>query len=466
MLFLENLVQTIGYFFLIYMLIYTTYLIITVLFGAIQLYTQDRMIRYRNELKHGYYVPISLLVPAYNEEITIVDSVSSLLNLDYKLYELVIVDDGSKDKTSETLIQAFQMKRTRRPIQMRIPCKKVLEVYEATYKNIQITLVIKENGGKGDALNAAANLSRYPYVVSIDADSLLQRDSLEKIIQPILRDESIVAVGGMIRIAQTVLMDKGKVIDYHVPWNPIVGMQVVEYDRSFLASRIFLDQFNANLIISGAFGLFKKEVLIAVGGYSTDTLGEDMELVMKINNFCINNQKKCRIAYEPRAICWSQSPSSLKDIIKQRKRWYLGLFQSLWQYRAMMNPFKAGFARMFSYLYYVLFELLSPFIEVIGLFNIVLAWQLNLLFVPFMIRLFIIYTVYNVLLSITAFFQRVYSQGIKLHFSDIIKALIMVTLETVIYRYVLSFVRATAFIGYKRKRTSWGQIQRTKQNYV
>lgn len=466
MLFLENLVETIGHFFLVYMLIYTTYLIITVLYGALQLYTQDRMVRFRNELKHGYYVPISLLVPAYNEEITIVDSVRSLLNLDYKLYELVIVDDGSRDRTSESLIEAFQMKRTRRPIQQRIPCKKVLEVYETTYKNIQMTLVIKENGGKGDALNAATNLSRYPFVVSIDADSLLQRDSLEKIIQPVLRDERIVAVGGMIRIAQTVLMDKGRVIDYHVPWNPIVGMQVVEYDRSFLASRIFLDQFNANLIISGAFGLFKKEVLIAVGGYSTDTLGEDMELVMKINTFCINNQKDCRLAYEPRAICWSQSPSSLSDIVKQRKRWYLGLFQSLWYYRSMVNPFRAGFSRTLSYLYYVFFELLSPFIEILGLINIILAWQLNLLFVPFMVRLFIIYTVYNVILSITAFFQRVYSQGIKLHLSDIFKALLMVTLETALYRYVLSFVRATAFIGYKKKRTSWGQIQRTKQNYV
>lgn len=461
---LKDLVEYIGYFFLAYMVIYTTFLFITVLFGALQLYKQDKMTRFRNELKHEYYVPISVLVPAYNEEVTIVGSINSLLNLDYKLYELVIINDGSKDNTSGMLIEAFQMIKTNKPIHGRLKCEKILEVYESVISDVQITLIVKENGGKGDALNAGINLSRYPYVITIDADSLLQRDSLEKIIQPVLRDNRIIAVGGMIRIAQTVLMEKGKVMDYHVPWNPIVGMQVVEYDRSFLASRILLDQFNANLIISGAFGLFKKEVLISVGGYATDTLGEDMELVMKINIFCINNGRDYKLAYEPNAICWSQSPSSLKDIIKQRKRWHLGLFQSLWKYRSMINPFKSGIARTFSYLYYVFFELLSPFIEVIGVLNILLAWYLNLLFLPYMIRLLIIYTIYNVLLSITAFFQRVYSQGTKMHFTDVIKAIIMVTLETVFYRYIISFVRATAFIGYRKNRKQWGTIERKEFN--
>jgi len=465
-IFLENVVEKISLFFVVYMIIYTTYLFITVFYGAIQLHTQDRMIRYNNELKHEYYIPISVLVPAYNEEVTIVDSIRSLLNLQYKLYELVIVDDGSKDATSKVLIEYFHLIRTRKPIHERIPTAKVKEVYEGQMKNIKITLVIKENGGKGDALNAGVNISRYPYVVAIDADSLLQGDSLERIIQPVMRDERIIAVGGMIRISQTVHMDQGKVIDYRLPWNPIVGMQVVEYDRSFLASRILLDQFNANLIISGAFGLFRKDVLMAVGGYSIDTLGEDMELVMKINAYCINNQRQCRIAYEPKAICWSQSPSSLKDVMKQRKRWYLGLYQSLSKYKELANPFKAGFSRSFSYYYYLFFELWSPYIEVLGILNIILAWQLNLLFVPFMIRLLLIYTGYNILLSMTAFLQRVYSQGIKLHGSDILKALLMVTLETALYRYILSFVRATAFIGYKKKKNVWGEIQRKKQNYT
>lgn len=465
-IFLEYLVQKFGYIFLLYMIAYTTYLFFTVFYGAIRLYVQDRMHRLHNEIKHKYYVPVSILIPAYNEEVTIVDTIKSLLNLDYKLYEIVIVDDGSSDNTTNLIIEAFEMRKTQRPIHKRIPTQKVHSIYETTIKNITITLVKKSNGGKGDALNAGINVSKFPYFVSIDADSLLQGDSLEKIVQPVLRDEKIIAVGGLIRVAQSVQMKNGKVMDYRVPWNPIIGMQVVEYDRSFLASRILLDQFNANLIISGAFGLFKKDIVIAVGGYSTDTLGEDMELVMRLNTFCVNNNRKCRLAYEPHAICWSQSPSSIKDIITQRRRWYIGLFQSLFGYRQMMLVFKSGISRAFAYIYYLIFELLAPFIEVAGLLNIVLAWYLNVLYVPYMIKLMLIYTAYNIILSMTAFFQRIYTQGIRLHLLDVLKALIMVILETAFYRYVLSFIRVTSLIGYRKRKNDWGKIIRTKQGYV
>ncbi|GEM01040.1 Glycosyltransferase, catalytic subunit of cellulose synthase and poly-beta-1,6-N-acetylglucosamine synthase [Halolactibacillus halophilus] len=465
-LIVQQFMNGIALFFIGYMILYTTYLFLSVLFGAIRLYDKDRMMRLNNELKHDYYLPVSVIMPAYNEEVTIVDSVKSLLNLDYKLFEIIIVDDGSSDETTDELLRAFRFHQTDRPIQTKIPTKAIDVVYEAKINGIKIMFIRKENGGKGDALNVGINASRYPYFVTLDADSLLQKNALEKIIQPVLADERVIAVGGMIRIAQCVKMTDGQVLDYHMPWQPIIGMQVVEYDRSFLASRILLDQFSGNLIISGAFGLFKKSVVLSAGGYQINTIGEDMELVMRLHTFMLNNNRPYKVKYQPEAICWSQAPGSVQDIMRQRRRWYLGLFQSLTAYPEMLTRFLKKPVGFISYIYYWVFELLAPFIEVFGIVTIALASVFGLLNVPYMIELFFIYTGFGVILSLTAFFQRVFTQGLKLHVLDIIKAFIMVVFENAIYRYILSFVRVTAFIGYRKKGKRWGSIKRVKQKNV
>lgn len=461
-IFVEKFMNGVEVFYLIYLLLYTSYLFLSVTIGAWQLYQRDRMTKFRNELKHNYYVPVSILVAAYNEEVTIVDSVKALLNLNYRLYEIIIANDGSTDNTEEELIKAFNFKRINRPIHKRLECQPYNAIYETTIDKIRLTLISKANGGKGDALNAGINASRFPYFLSIDADSLLQRDSLEKIIQPVMEDDSIVAVGGLIRVAQCVEIDKGEVKGYHLPVSPIICMQVVEYDRSFLASRILMDQFNGNLIISGAFGLFKKDIAIAVGGYNSDTLGEDMELVLKLHVFCRNNQKKYSMRYEPNAICWSQTPASLRDLMKQRRRWYLGLFQCMMKYsRVFANP-QFGLVSFISYMYYLLFELLSPAIELFGIFTMVLAWNFGILNFPFLIKFLLLYSLYGAILTITAFFQRIYTQNLKISFLDAVKAVFMCLIENIFFRYVLSFVRVTSFIGYKKKRKQWGTIKRVK----
>ena len=298
--------------------------------------------------------------------------------------------------------------------------------------------------------------------VCVDADSMLQIDSLEKIIQPVLEDESIVAVGGLIRVAQCVEMENGIVNNYKLPNNPIISMQAVEYDRSFLASRILMDQFNGNLIISGAFGLFKKDIVIACGGYDSSTLGEDMELVLKLHVFCRNNNRDYSIDYEPDAICWSQVPASLQDLIKQRRRWYLGLFQCMTKYYRVFANLRFGLVSYISYMYYLFFELFSPIIEVLGIITMILAWCLGILNIKFMIEFLLLYSLYGAVLTITAFFQRIYTQNVKISFLDIIKAVFICILENMFFRYVLSFVRVTAFFGYKKNKNRWELIKRTK----
>ncbi len=445
------------WFFLFYLLFYASYLLLSVVMGAWSLYRQEQRREIKNELKHQFYFPISLLVPAYNEEVTILDSVDSLLKLDYRLYEIIVVDDGSKDGTSQALIQHFHMRRVDRPIRLTLPCKPIEAVYEAPGSRVSLTLIRKGNGGKGDALNCGINAAQYPYFICMDADSSLQPDALERIIQPVMEDSNVVAVGGLVRAAQGIRTEGRR---ERLPLNPLAAMQILEYERSFLASRILLDGFNGNLIISGAFGLFKKDVVVAAGGYATDTLGEDMELVVKLHVYCRNNQRPYAIRYEPNAVCWSQAPASAGDLMKQRRRWHLGLFQCLVRYRFMFGSLRYGFVGTVSYLYYLLYELLSPFITVLGVGVTVLAAAVERLNYPFMIKFYLLFVLYGAILTITAFFQRIYTQNLRISRGDAARACLMCVFESVFFRFLLDFVRITAFIGYRKRKNKWGEIKR------
>ena len=457
--------KIVGFFFIIYLSFYATYLFLSVSVGAWKLYTQDKMRQAQNVLKHSFYYPVSIIVPAYNEEVTIVDSIESLLDMDYKLYEIVIVNDGSSDKTDKLLIDHFHMRKVNRPIRLSLKCNRAKEIYEAMSNGKKITLINKENGGKSDALNMGINASQFPYFLCMDADSMLQRDSLEQIVQPLLEEKNVIAVGGLVRVAQCVEMENGVVKRYRLPsWNPLTCMQVMEYDRSFLASRILLDTFNGNLIISGAFGLFKKDIVIAAGGYDPNTVGEDMELVTRLHTFCRNNMIEYSIKYAPNAICWSQVPSSLGDLARQRKRWHIGLYQSMKKYKGMLFRYRFGLLGSVSYLYFLLYELYSPIIELFGLFTIALAACIGQLNVPFMINFFVLYALYGAILSITAFFQRIYTQNLKISFWDSVKACVVCIFENVFFRFFLDSIRARALIGIGRGGKKWGKQTRKKQN--
>lgn len=460
----EQVLKYIGIFFTIYLIGYSTYLFLSVIVGGIYLNRKSIMNRIHNELKHDYYFPISIIVPAYNEEVTIVECINSLMNLDYKIYEIIIVNDGSKDNTSKVLIDSFKLKEVRKPIHLRLKCKPIKTVYEGKTKRkgVTITLIDKENGGKGDALNMGICASRYPYFLGLDADSMLQKDTLEKIIQPVLENNKVIAVGGLVRVSQGVEIKEGEILNYKFPNNPIVAMQVVEYERSFLASRIMNDYFNGNLIISGAIGLFKKDIVINVGGYDVNTLGEDMELVVKLHNFCRNNKIPYEIRYEPNAICWSQCPQSIKDLFTQRRRWHLGLFQSLFKYKRMFLNINFGMLGFISYIYYLIYEFLSPFIEFFGVISMIFAAWYGNLNLKYMVNFYILYTSFGAILTITAFFQRIYTQKISIRKKDILKTIFICIIEALFFHFILSFIRITSFKGYSKRKLSWGNIKRQK----
>lgn len=458
------LLSGISVFFVIYLIGYSSFLFLAVVVGSSELYKKRQQERLKNTLLQDYYIPVSIIVPAYNEEVTVVETVMSLLALDYTLYEIIVVDDGSKDATSQKLIEAFNMKLIPRPIQRKIACQPEEFVYESVDQKVPLTLIRKKNGGKADSLNMGINACRYPYFICMDADSVLQYDSLSKIVRPVIEQDNVVAVGGAVRPSNSVEIERGRVVNYRLPKNIIACMQVLEYDRSFLASRILFDKFNGSLIISGAFGLFKKETVIAAGGYDSSTMGEDMELVVKLHEYCISNNLPYSIRYASDAICWSQAPEKLSDLCKQRKRWHIGLFQSMWKHKVMLGNPKFGVVSFISYFYFLFYELLSPFIEVFGIFTMVLAFLVDLINVPFMVLFLLIYTIFGCVLTLTAFFARIQTIDLKMSYKDAFKAIFLCFFEIAFLRFIIASVRATAFIGYKNKKLDWGRIERQKIN--
>ena len=450
----------VSYFFIIYMIIYSTFLFISAIIGSLKIYKNRYKDIMHNKIEHDYYVPVSILIPAYNEEKVIISSIKSLFSLNYKLFEIIVINDGSTDQTLDVIKKEFNLTKVNKPYNRQLKTKEIKGIYETKHGNINITVIDKENGGKSDSLNAGINLSKFPYFLAMDADSALQHDSLEQLVRPILEEEHVIACGGFIRLNNAVVLENGKVKSYRLPNNLLICMQILEYDRSFLASRILLDEYNGNLIISGAFGLFQKEMVIACKGYDVNTVGEDFELVIKMHSFCHKNNIKYSIKYVPEAICWTQAPNNLKDLIKQRKRWYSGLAQCMFKYKEMFCNYHYGFISFVSYFYYLFFELLAPFIEVFGTITTILTLVFGLLNVSFMIIFFILYTLFGCVMTLTTFFARIHLANNVLSFSDMCKAFTVCIFEIVILRFILMISRLTTIFSSKKKKMKWDKLNR------
>lgn len=454
----KQILFVVEIFFVLYLAGYSTFLFASVMVGSNQLFTDIKKRQLHNAIHHDYYVPISIIVPAYNEEVTIAQTVQSLLKLDYRNYEIIVVNDGSKDNTSELLISTFDLHQVQRPIRRQVACKDVISVYEGTHENgVSITLINKENGGKADSINMGINAARFPYFVCMDADSILQRDSLTKIAIPVLENQNVIAVGSMIRISNDSVFKDGQLVQLRLPRKLIVAFQVLEYERSFLASRILLDKFNANLIISGAFGLFRKDAVINVGGYQVGSMGEDMELIVKLHAYYRSNKLPYSIKYAYDAVCWTQAPERLRDLLKQRKRWHIGLMQSMVRHSSLIT--------LGSYIYYLLYELLSPVIELIGILVTILAYCFGLLNTRYMILLFLVYALFGSMLTIISFLARNFLSEVRVKAVDVIKAFLICIPENILFRFMLAWTRLLSILFYRGKKTRWGSIKRYTIDY-
>lgn len=465
---LEFIVDSINWAFMVYVFLYAVIFFVSTVFALIDLFEHKERERHDNDYfirNESNFIPISVLVPAFNEELTICDCVQSLLELDYPEYEVVVIDDGSKDGTSEALIEFFHMVETKRPIRTRLKTQPFESVHTSRVGKVVLTLIRKMNGGKADALNVGINASRYPYVVALDADSmLLAKDSLKRISMPIMEDDRTVAVGGNIKIANQVVIEKGKIVKYFLPMNFVVLMQMVEYARIFVTTRVWFNRFNGNLIISGAFGLFKKEVLIDIGGYKRNSLGEDMMMVVNIHSLFRRNLKEYRISYVPTAICWTQVPSTWRDFGTQRRRWHKGLMESLLEHRYIfINP-KFGWIGFFSYVYYLFYEMLSPIIELVGLVTILVSFLTGFINMQFLATFFVIYILYSMVISVASQIMDNYMMNMPYKLKNLMAFALMALIEAFGYRQYNSIQRLRATVSYFRRDQvhSWGHIQRSK----
>lgn len=325
----------------------------------------------------GMEPPVSVLVPAFNEEATIVTSVRSMLQLAYDDFEVVVINDGSRDGTMEVLREAFDLRPFAGGAHSQLPTQPVRALWRSAIYP-QLRVIDKDNGGKADALNAGINHARHALFCAVDADSILARDALRRVVQPFMHDRRVVAAGGTVRVANGCQVEAGFLKSVDLPRNPWALFQVVEYLRAFLFGRLGWSQLNAMLIVSGAFGLFRADVVREVGGYRRGTIGEDMELVIRMHRVLRERGQAYRIQFVPDPVCWTEAPEDHRSLRNQRVRWQRGLAESLSMHWPLMFSRRGGAPGWVAYPFMLVFELLGPIIELGGLVFMVVAWSLGL----------------------------------------------------------------------------------------
>lgn len=458
-----NFVIVFNNLIIVYTIIIVTIFCLTTLSAAV---TMSRKFQESKENFHIFDIisedsmPVSILLPAYNEEKVIIESIHSLTVLEYKKIEIVVINDGSTDETLSKLIETFDLTETYKSFAKVLKSEEILNIYEGKVKGISLTLVNKKNGGKADALNAGINVSKYPLFIAMDSDCIIKKDALAKIVKPFLLDKRTIAVGGNVKISNNLKIEKGEITESQSLKGYFLVFQTLEYLRVFLVSRIAWNNINTNIIISGAFGIFKRSKVIEVGGYRTDTVGEDMELVMRLNRYCIENEIDYKIQYVPEAYCFTQVPTNFKDFKNQRIRWHVGLMQSLHAHKKIiLNPKykKMGFLGAG---YYTFFELFSSIIEVSGYMVISLAVFFGL-FNPWVFLLLIgSILVYSFTVTISASMIEKYTLNKKKSLKDSVKLLIFSIFEPLFYRQVCNVIRIYAMIKYKSYRNKWNKVER------
>ncbi len=405
--------------------------------------------------------PVSILAPAYNEEPTVVESVKSLLKLNYGTYEVVVINDGSRDGTLKQLIEEFHLYRSRQLYLPSIEAKPVRAIYKSkkpAYRNLVV--VDKENGGKADALNVGINVAQYDFVCAIDADSLLEEDALQKVVKPFLEDPTMIAVGGIVRIANGCKVVNGRVIEVRLSNKFLPIFQVVEYFRAFLSGRMAWQGLNGLLIISGAFGLFRRSAVIDVGGYRHDTVGEDMELVVRLHRKMREWKRPYRIAFVPDPVCWTEAPESTQILSRQRNRWHRGLLDTMLIHRKMlMNP-SYGVVGLAAMPYFVVVELLGPVFEFVGYLTVILLLFLEALNIQMTLLFFIVALFYGVMYSVGAVLLEEISFQRYPRARDLALLLSFGVIENFGYRQLTTWWRVKAFWDYVRGRKGWGAMQR------
>ena len=464
-----SVITFVQWFFLIYFFILSAvYLFLEFIsIGHIKKYVEDRTLNLLPRTYRNYYPPVSILVPAYNEERSIVSTVQSLLRLNYPEFEIIVINDGSADDTLGSLKRVFDMVEFPEAYRDRLHTQPLRAIYNSR-RHSNLRVIDKFNGGKSDSLNAGINLARYPLFCCMDADSILQPDSLLLIAKPFLEDPTTVASGGTVRILNDCYLYGGFFVKARLPHNFLAQLQVVEYLRAFLFGRLGWSPLNALLIISGTFGLFHKETVIGAGGYRQDTIGEDMELVVRLHRHMRNRGQKYRITFVPDPICWTLAPEDLGTLKNQRVRWQRGLAESLMKNLGLLLNPRAGIIGLFVFPYMIIFELLSPIVELLGYFIMILGFLLSFISIKAFVAFLVVSFGMGLLISTIALLLEVISYRLYKRPLEILILLFAIFIENVGYRQLVLLFRVMGLFNWLfGRRRSWGeQSRREKKGYL
>ncbi len=444
-----------------------SYIILSVISGkeTIEYLKKNSFVNYKDILSSTMSPSITIIAPAYNESLNVVENVRSLLSNHYVNYNVIIVNDGSNDDSLEKLIEAYDLEKIEYLINEKIKTQPLRAgVFKSKNPAFEKLMVVdKVNGGKADALNMGLNISKTKYVACIDVDCLLLEDALQKMIKPFLdeTDTKVIAAGGVIRIANSCIIKGGKLIDVNFPKNMLVQSQILEYLRAFLLGRMAWSRLNGLLVISGAFGIFDKEIAIAVGGYDTQTVGEDMEIIVRMRRYMEERNEKYRVSYIPDPLCWTEAPDTYKVFISQRNRWTRGTIETLKKHRKIAFNRKYGSFGLLSYPYWLIFERMAPIIEAVGLIYFIILIALQEVRWEYALSFLVLSYLFSMCFSIIA----IYSEELTFHQykkrGTGYKLVLLSALEPfVLHPFILYAAIRGNYDYYFNKKKKWGSMVR------
>lgn len=408
---------------------------------------------------------ISVIAPAFNEAVTIITNVRSLLTLDYPKFEIIIVNDGSTDDTLDKLINEFSLIKVEYAYDAKIGSKPIRGIYKSTNDAYAKLMVVdKENGkSKADASNAGINVCSYPYFLCTDVDCILHEATLQKLIKPIMDEEKyrVIATGATLRLSNSCEVDGGVITKIRAPRPFLSRFQEMEYIRAFVLGKMGWSYINAVPNVSGGLGLFDREIAVKAGGYDPASFGEDMELLLRMNRYSFENKIKSAVRYVPVTLCWTEGPSTLKIFMRQRTRWGRGLIQLMVAHRKMFFNSRYGIIGLLTYPYNFFFELMAPVVEALGVIYyiyIIITGQVNWSYA--IILLVFVYT-YSVMISTLAVLWDQLTFQYYKTWSDVVRVSAMVFIEMLFYHplIVIFAIRGYYFYLTNRKH-SWGNMQR------
>lgn len=412
---------------------------------------------YKSKLTPG----ISILIPAYNEQSTIIDTARSLLSIRYPNFEIIVINDGSTDNTAGELIREFNLKKIYHAFHTKIKTKKIKNYY-ISISEPRLIVIDKVNGGKADSLNAGINTANYPYFISIDADVLLEEDAMLKVMKPLLENpKKNVVAGGIVRVINGCLIEKGKLKEVRLSRRPLPIFQVVEYLRAFTAGRAGFQRLKSLIIVSGAFSVFNIGEVRQVRGYDRKSIGEDMELIVRLHKNLKNLKKDYNFLYRAYPVCWTEVPENLKILGRQRNRWHRGLIDTLIKHKNMISNPRYGMVGMFGLPFFLYFEFLGPIIEIIGYLSIIYILISQTIDIQFFLLFLGLAVLWSSILSLfTILLEDIYFKRYKKWYYLVVLTVFSL-FENFGYRHLTLIFRIKGFIDYLRKKKSWGEMRRT-----